>query len=266
MRRVENLREYGAPPFGVAVVHGGPGAAGEMAPVARELARRRGVLEPLQTARSLEGQIEELRAVLEEAADLPVTLIGFSSGAWLSYLVAATHPPLAKKLVLIGSGPYEQKYAPGILETRLSRLNDEERREAESLLEVWDDPDAEGRDSAFARVGALFSRADAYDPLVRESEELDVVDPEAGIFQSVWRDGARLRKSGELLKRGRLIGCPVVAIHGAYDPHPARGVEKPLAAVLKDFRFILLEKCGHKPWIERQAREEFFRILEEELR
>ncbi len=44
-----NIRKYGNPPFSVAVIHGGPGAPGEMAPVARELSSRWGVLEPLQT-------------------------------------------------------------------------------------------------------------------------------------------------------------------------------------------------------------------------
>ena len=30
----------------------------------------------------------------------------------------------------------------------------------------------------------------------------------------------------------------MIAIHGDYDPHPAEGVEKPLATVLKDFRLF----------------------------
>jgi len=67
------------------------------------------------------------------------------------------------------------------------------------------------------------------------------------------------------LELGKRIECPVVAIHGNYDPHPAEGVERPLSAVLNNFRFVLLEKCGHSPWIERQAKEKFYEILEEEL-
>jgi len=63
---MKNLRTYGQAPYHVAVLHGGPGAAGEMAPVAREIASAGGVLEPLQTATSLPGQIEELRMVLEQ--------------------------------------------------------------------------------------------------------------------------------------------------------------------------------------------------------
>lgn len=43
---MNNLRKYGSEPFTVAVIHGGPGAAGEMAPVAKEISAYRGVLEP----------------------------------------------------------------------------------------------------------------------------------------------------------------------------------------------------------------------------
>ena len=106
-----NPRRYGSSPFSVAVIHGGPGAGGEMAAVARELCSGRGVLEPLQTAHSLQGQVEELKGLLEENAQLPATLIGFSWGAWLSFILAARYPAMVKRLVLIGSGPFEEKYA-----------------------------------------------------------------------------------------------------------------------------------------------------------
>jgi hypothetical protein len=35
--------------------------------------------------------------------------------------------------------------------------------------------------------------------------------------------------------------------------------------VLPDFRFVLLEKCGHRPWIERNAAENFFKVLVAEI-
>jgi len=262
---MKNLRKYGKAPYKIAVIHGGPGAGGEMAPVARELASGGGVLEPLQTAASLEGQIEELKTVLEKNGDLPVTLIGFSWGAWLSFIFAANYPAFVKKLILIGSGPYEEKYAAGIRETRLNRLSEEEKTEAKSIREVLNNPAAEDKNTAFARFGALFSKADAYDTIICESDESEVIDCQVDIFQSVWKEAKELRKSGKLLKLGKQIQCPVVAIHGDYDPHPAEGVQKPLSAILKSFQFILLKNCGHKPWIERQAKERFYDILKEEL-
>jgi pimeloyl-ACP methyl ester carboxylesterase len=260
---MKNLRTYGKPPFNAAVIHGGPGAAGEMAGVARVLASGWGILEPLQTVASLQAQIEELKTVLEKNADLPVTLIGFSWGAWLSFIFAANYPAFAKKLILIGSGPFEEKYAARIQETRLNRLSEEERTEIKSLMEILDNPAAEKKSEAFARFGELFSKADAYDPILQESE---VTDCDAEIFQNVWNEAAELRRSGKLLKLGKRIKCPVVAIHGDYDPHPAEGVQKPLSTILKSFRLILLENCGHKPWIERQAKDKFYETLREELR
>jgi pimeloyl-ACP methyl ester carboxylesterase len=79
-------------------------------------------------------------------------------------------------------------------------------------------------------------------------------------------DAVELRRSGELLKLGRQIQCPVVAIHGDYDPHPHEGIKKPLSTVLGNFRFILLKNCGHMPWIEKEAKGAFYEILKEELR
>ena len=257
-----NIRRYGHTPFNVAVIHGGPGAPGEMAPVARELSSVRGVLEPLQTAATLEGQVRELKAVLEHNADLPVTIIGFSWGAMLSFIFAARYPLFANKLILIGSAPYEEEYAAGITETRLSRLDDGGREEAHSLMEHLNDPAIEDKNSLMARLGELISRADSYDPLPHDDE---VIECQYDIYQSVWDQARELRRSGKLLELGKRIGCPVVTIHGDYDPHPYEGVEGPLSRVLRDFRFILLDRCGHRPWIERNARDEFYRIVRSEL-
>lgn len=58
---MNNPRIYGRARFTVAVIHGGQGAPGEMAAVARELATTRGISEPLQTASTVDGQIQELK-------------------------------------------------------------------------------------------------------------------------------------------------------------------------------------------------------------
>jgi pimeloyl-ACP methyl ester carboxylesterase len=259
---MKNLRKYGISPYSVAVVHGGPGAAGEMKAVARQLARNRGILEPLQTAASLEGQVKELKTVLAEHGRPPFSLVGFSWGAWLSFIVAARHPTLVKKLILICSGPFDEKYTEKIAETRWNRLDVEERQKARSLIRTLDNPTSGEKNRAFAQLGELLEKADTYDPIEEKTETLDC---RYDIFENVWPQGTELRKSGRLLDLARRIQVPVVAIHGDFDPHPAEGVREPLSSTLKDFRFILLKNCGHRPWIERQAREKFFSILEKEL-
>lgn len=258
---MENLRKYGHEPFKVAVIHGGPGAPGEMAPVARELSSDTGILEPLQTANSVQGQIDELKSVLEKNGHIPLVLIGFSWGAWLGFMVAAQYPLLVRKLVIISSGAFEEKYAVDIIKTRLNRLNGKEKEEALYLMESLNSPDSADSKS-MARFGELMSQADAYDPLPGDSETWEV-NPD--IYRQVWEQASKLRSSGELLKVAEKIRCPVVAIHGDYDPHSAEGVKKPLSLMIKDFRFILLPECGHCPWLERNARDRFYRILRSEI-
>lgn len=264
---MKNPRKYGKPPYSVAVIHGGPGAAGEMAPVARELASAMGVIEPMQTEATLEAQVGELARVLRSNAGLPAMLIGYSWGAWLGVILSARHPELVGKLILVGSGPFEPEYAGDIDKTRLSRLTEEERREVEILLDKIKKGRPGGRREAFARFGEIYSGADAYDPVpAAEDAERDEIEFRADIFEAVWPQAAGFRRKGILLAEVERIICPVVAIHGDHDPHPAEGVRRPLAARLPDFRFILLKRCGHKPWIERHARDEFYRILRRECR
>jgi pimeloyl-ACP methyl ester carboxylesterase len=256
------VRTYGSPPYAAAVLHGGPGAGGEMAPVARELSASVGVLEPLHTEASIEGQIRALYCVLGVNADAPVALIGWSWGAWLGFIFAARHPSMVRTLVLVGSGPFEERYAADIMKTRLGRLTDEERHEAQSLLARLGDPGTANKDRLLAEFGALISRADSFDPVSVDTEPVSV---RYDVFRSVWTEAEELRRSGELLRFGTSIRCPVIAIHGDYDPHPHEGVRAPLESVLKDFRFILLERCGHTPWLERCARGRFHEILKKAL-
>lgn len=258
---MENLRKYGNPPFNIVLIHGGPGAAGEMKPVAEELSKNFGVLEPLQTATSIDGQIQELKLVLEQNDTLPVILVGYSWGAWLAYILIAQYPELVKKLILVGSGPFEAEYTKNMMETRLSRLNNQDKVEAQSLLKELNQNQSDNKD-ALEKFGKLISKADSYDPI----PNIDVrVDVQKNIYQTVWPEADELRRSGKLLQLGETIQCPVVAIHGDYDSHPAEGAREPLSKTIKNFKFILLKNCGHKPWIERNAKEEFYKTLEKEF-
>jgi pimeloyl-ACP methyl ester carboxylesterase len=258
---MSNLRTYGNPPFTIAVVHGGPGAAGEMAPVARELAGDWNVLEPMQTALSVDAQAEELAEVLRDYGDLPIILIGFSWGAWLSYIMTAHYPSLVKKLIFVGTPPFENRYAFHVLENRLARLDVHEQKEYHSILKGLSVSDDRGENHFLNRLAELTRKTDTLQPIENGPAEPGKDKYNGAAFTAVWEQAVELRRSGVLLDLADKIQCPVTAIHGDYDPHPAEGVEKPLSTRIKDFRFILLERCGHKPWIERHARDKFFQIL-----
>ncbi len=259
---MKNLRIYGESPFQIAVIHGGPGAPGEMVPVARKLSSSGGILEPLQTAKTIKGQVDELKDVVTKKGDPPMLLIGWSWGAWLTYIFAAQNPASVKKLILVASGPFEEKYAQNIMKTRLNRLSEQDRAKTLLLIHALEDPVMEDKDNILNRLGKLISKADSYDPIPHKSY---VLGCRYDIYQAIWKQAEELRSSGALLEYGKKIRCPVVAIHGDFDPHPAEGIRRPLGRVLEDFRFILVENCGHTPWIERRAKERFYDILRAEL-
>jgi len=252
-------RTWGEAPYTVALVHGGPGAPGEMSPVARELAT--GVLEPFQAATSVRGQVDELAGQLLEHASLPVVLAGHWWGAMLALLVAAARPRLVRRLVLIGSGPLDPAFVDGIMPARLGRIGPEDRAELLRLQERVRDP-SRALPEDLARFGALVGRADAVDPIPTEAPEFA---PQPRVYRQVWAEAGALRTSGYFVDRARSITCPVVVIHGTSDPHPVQGVVGPLADAGLSPCVHLLAACGHTPWIERQARDRFFALLQDEI-
>ncbi len=256
----ERLRKHGQKPYSTAVIHGGPGAPGEVRPVAERLSSECGVLEPIQTEFSVEDQVDELKDILLQYGNPPFKLVGHSWGAWLSYIFAAIHPDLVEKAVLIAGPPFREKYAGDIRKTRLERLEEKERAEAEDLFGKLEGDSGDDDGETLLRLRELIEKADSYDPLPDEEAHRAEIQPE--MYRRIWGEARDIRQSGELIELAEFVESPVVAIHGSYDPHPAEGVREPLSQALEDFRFVLLEKCGHTPWLERKARDKFYAILE----
>ncbi len=260
---MNNPRKYGSKPFKVAIIHGGPGAPGEMAPLAQKLSDDFGIIEPLQTANTIEGQLQELHNILVNYGSPPVYLIGHSWGAWLVYIYAALYPALVKKIILIASGSFREKDSQNIMQTRLNRLTKNDKSELLAIQKELENPSTGNKSQLFKQFAEILSKADSFTPITNKSH---IIKYQPDIFQSVWNEASKLRKSGKLIGFGKRIKCPVVAIHGDYDPHPAEGVKIPLSETLDKFKFILLKKCGHYPWNEKNAFNKFYKILREEIK
>lgn len=216
------------------------------------------MLEPFQTKLTIEDQVEELREQIDRNGSKPVTLIGWSWGAWLTYIFASKYPESVKKLILISSGPFEQRYVEEMNRTRMSHLSKTDIKRLKELEEIFKQKDITNIDSLFEEFGAIYSKADTFK---HNGEREEKIIPNMEVFNSIWPEAAKLRESGELLEIGKSIKCAVVAIHGDYDPHPFLGVKDPLTKVIQNFKFILLEKCGHHPWFEKHAKDKFYEVL-----
>ncbi len=259
---MNSFRKYGIEPYKVAVIHGGPGAPGYMKPVAEELSEICGIIEPLQSEGTIDEIINDLKEILKKECSIPVTLIGHSWGAWLSVIFAFENPDFVKKIILTSSGPFEDEYAQNINSTRLNRLSEREVVELNMLKNNLNNPNSTNKKESFIRFGDLSSKADYYKQIDFSNY---ILDYQPDVFQTLMREAVYLRKSGKFLKMAGRLNCPVIGIHGDYDPHPYKGVEEPLSKTVKDFRFILLKDCGHYPWNEVCAKEKFYEIIKKEL-
>lgn len=253
---MNTVNKYGFPPYQIALLHGGPGAAGEMKPVADILSVNYSLIEPLQTKYTVNKQVLELHNQLSECAVFPVTLIGYSWGAWLGFIFAAHYPKLVKKLILISSGSFEEKYNIDLMNIRLSRLNENQRLRVQHILNMINNGVSDNQ--TLSEFGKIMTISDSYSPLIEENASISI---NYEIHKKVWRQAEELRKNRTLINYADKIECPVYAIHGKYDSHPVDGVQIPLTARLKQFEMICIDKCGHTPWIEKYAKDQFFNIL-----
>jgi pimeloyl-ACP methyl ester carboxylesterase len=257
-----NLRTYGDKPYKVAVIHGGPGAAGSVKPICEELSKFYGVLEPLQTEMSVEGQLHELKEILEANTEEPITLIGHSWGAMLIYMFAGKFNHLVNKIILVSSGSLEEKYYDDLQQNRQSKLTQDEKAELKDLQNIFSNPYGQDMNKVFTKFGTLMEKLDSYAPIEMDNDS-SLISYE--IFSKVWPEAHGLRKSGLMYEMGKDIECEVIAIHGDYDSHPVYGIKDSLEKIVKRFEFYKLEKCGHSPWLETYARDEFYRILRNEI-
>ena len=222
----------------ICLLHGGPGAPGGMAPVARELQDEFRVLEPHQRRSGDEPltvatHVADLHGVVDE----PPTLVGHSWGAMLALCYAADHP--VECLVLIGCGTFDGA----------SRAALRQRRKVTEQRAV--------DDASLAELGRFYEIADAFDPI--GPGELLPCDYRGHI--ETWDDMMRLQADGTYPAAFSRITAPVTMLHGDHDPHPGRLIRDGLLPHIPHLEYVELPRCGHTPWIERYAREEFFARL-----
>jgi pimeloyl-ACP methyl ester carboxylesterase len=254
-------RNYGTAGPLVIVLHGGPGVAGHMAPVARGLADAYRVLEPFQRPSgeplTVARHVADLHELVASCPFARPALVGSSWGAMLALAYAAAHPAAAGPLVLIGCGTFDPVARARIGAICEERMDDGLRRRLGFLEEEFPDPD-----ERLDAMGDLILPLYCYDPVTRdlEGERCD-----ARAHRETWEDMVRLQGEGVYPAAFAAIHSPVLMLHGAFDPHPGRMIRTSLEPYLPQLEYREWERCGHYPWIEKAVRDEFFSVLRDWL-
>ncbi len=250
------VREYGIGTETVIVLHGGPAAAGDVAPLARELGERWHVLEPFQRGSSafpltVGTHVRDLNDLIGErcGGHHPV-LGGHSWGAMLALAYAAQHPTVPAGLILIGCGTFTLT-ARAEFERRLeARLTVRDRAYLADLRQT-----EASADRRMAAIGRLMKRVYAYE-IEDAAEQADTID--AAAHEQTWADMKHRQEDGTYPAAFAAIGVPVLMIHGEQDPHPGRLIKEELRTYIPHLEYLELPKCGHSPGLERLARRSFF--------
>jgi pimeloyl-ACP methyl ester carboxylesterase len=253
---VLKVHEYGASGPQVIVIHGGPGACGSMAPIARGIADLFRVLEPFQSATSatVSDHVADLHEVVESfSPDAAPALVGHSWGAMLALAYAAAHPDMVGPIVLVCSGTFDLASRERFSINLSERKKDEgARRRFEHALQIQD-PDVR-----FHELGKQTLELYSYD-LATTEQEIDESEPGCG--ESTWEDMVRLQNEGVYPAAFAAIKSPVLMLHGAADPHPGEMIRASLAPYLQELEYREWERCGHYPWLEKATHDEFFSVL-----
>lgn len=254
--------EYGSSGALVVVLHGGPAAVGSARMLARGLADAFRVLEPWQRGSGNEPltvarHIADLHELIESRCgrERPA-LVGESWGAMLALAYAAEHPDAAGPLVLVGCGTFDTASRARLMQTREQRITAEMREHLRNLEAECLQPAERIR-----RMQQVFSRADDYEPIDRRNDQEMTPDFDLEAHTETWNDMLRLQAEGVYPEAFVRVKSPVLMMHGDHDPHPGRMIEAVLRRHMPQLEYRELARCGHSPWNERHARDEFFAVL-----
>lgn len=205
---------------------------------------------------TVDQHIADLRAAwVDWAGNAPMILVGSSWGAMLAVCTAAAFPNGSAGVVLIGSGTWD-----------LASRAEMKRRiyeQASPVLRELLDRQAAAEPVLRSEVRANLASAYTFDAILPQPTGLEV--DEAG-NRETWDDMLRLQREGRYPQQLARISCPVLMLHGAYDPHPGEMIRDSMTSFIPHLEFRQWEDCGHYPWIERRAREEFLVVLTAWLR
>lgn len=249
------VRLYGKAPYKIVLVHGGPGAIGSLKGFAQELntLSQIGVVEAIQSKYSIAELIDELCKQISDYCNEKVSLIGHSWGAWLVALFAEKYPELIEQIILVGCGPLEDKYVAEIGARRFENLSEEDSIIYQRLI------NNQATDEDMAKIPKVLEKSDYYCLENGDMHKADKTDSQ--MYNIIWEEAAKLRTNGKLLSSFKHIKNKIVLIQGETDPHPARGVIIPLQENGVECETYILEKCGHSPFMEKYAKEDFYKIL-----
>lgn len=256
----------------IVVLHGGPGLDHSyFLPQMSELARSHRLIffdqrlcgrsssDVDSNAVSMDHFVEDLDGIRQAFKLEKMNLMAHSWGGVLAMFYARKYPRNLKSLILVstssGSSELQQLSAPLLA----SRITHEDSLARAKVLhsEAFKRRDASAMSELF-RIGfrAVFYNRDLVDSLTLQLPPSFAAN--SAKLRFLFNDLASYDLHADLAK----LTCPVLILHGDSDVIVPGALEK-IRDNIRDCQLIMLENCGHFPFIE--APDEFFREVRDFL-
>lgn len=258
------IRLYGDHGPSVITLHGGPGAYGSAARLARGLSQVFRVIEPWQRPSgeiplTVATHIEDLHKLILSRfnGDKPA-IVGSSWGAMLALAYAAEHSDCINSIVLIGCGTFDKAARRVILERRRQKIIDYISKHPEYETDLQLD--------IGEQIMKWHSMTDAYDPVAKSDEILDSESFDMQGHTETFKDMLRCQEAGVYPQTFTSIKVPTIMLHGADDPHPGAMIRETLSQYIPHLEYHEFPRCGHDPEIEKYAKDDFFAMISDWLK
>jgi pimeloyl-ACP methyl ester carboxylesterase len=260
----ERIRYHGSSGKQVILLHGGPAAYGDLKEMADVISSSFRAIEPWQRASgdiplSVDCHVNDLKALIDWKCrgECPA-IVGHSWGAMLALVYASEYPDDATSVVLVGCGTFDAESRARMKDIFDERTDEEMKKKLDRILSEIDDP-RERLVEKYKIIGKL----QEYEHIPHEKSEVEPFDSKG--HQETWDDMVRLMGEGVYPAAFRKIKIPVMMLHGAYDPHPGGMIFENLKRYIPQLEYHEFERCGHYPWREKYARDEFYKVLVDSL-
>ncbi|MGV3708908.1 MAG: alpha/beta fold hydrolase [Gemmatimonas sp.] len=193
-----------------------------------------------------ETQVQDLAAIVTEFGLSPLTIVGYSWGGLLAmlYAIQTTRDPalaVPAKLVLISPAPITRAWRGDFERT----LADRQKSPAvEALRQELTDSGLRDSDMDAYRQRAFEISVAGYFAEPRRASSLTPFRVTGRVQQSIWESLGDFDFRDSL----RNVGVDTLVVHGRQDPIPLVSAEA--AASVLSGQIVVLDNCGHVPYVE----------------
>lgn len=250
---------YGQDGHSVIVLHGGPAAYGGSDAVAKELSKKFRVYAPWQRRSgciklTVDIHVEDLRSLIETTIpDKKAAIVGESWGAMLALAFSSKYPTMCKCIALVGCGTYTEEARQELARTRQERIRSHLSKNPEFNTDL--------QLGFLEQILKWHDMTDTFSRLENTGEMSPEGEFDRQAFDETWGDMLRCQKENIYPDSFDNITCPVIMLHGEYDPHPGKMTAEHLKSYIPQLEYKQFSKCGHAPDIEKYARKEFYEFL-----